>query len=47
MRRLKDPGRSQMQVLVVVVPLSLLACVWCHESGTMGVAEHGGATLMT
>jgi hypothetical protein len=42
---LKNPGRTQ--TLVFVVPLSLLACVGRHESGAMGVAEHGGATLKT
>jgi hypothetical protein len=45
---LKNPGRTQTLVFVVfVVPLSLLACVGRHESGAMGVAEHGGATLKT
>ena len=39
----RNPGRTQTQVLVVSI--SLLACVRRHESGALGVAEHGGATL--
>ena len=41
----RNPGRTQTQVLVV--PLSLLACVRRHKSESLGVAEHGSETQKT
>ncbi len=40
----RNPGRTQTQVLIVL--LSLLACVRRHESGALGVAEHGGGATL-